>query len=343
MLRAFDFPTAMALPMASATKPAGIATGLRRLSDAFQRPLIAYIRTDGYIAPKDLAALIADGAVCAVKYAVERKDPADDKYLAAIVEAAGAERIVSGIGERPAIVHLTRFGLGAFTSGSVCIAPHMSMAVLRALKAGDVARRRCNPRKVPRLRGRARRSVRRSSSSTTASVLPASPTPARSSPTSPTSTRTASPSSPWRPRLFSRRMPATRGKQRPEASIMAYLPAPDRYDRMTYRRSGRSGLDLPAISLGLWQNFGEKTPPGQSREICLAAFDSGITHFDLANNYGPPPGAAEEFFGEHPAHRLSRPSRRADRLDQGRLSHVGQALTANGAAANTSSPASTRA
>jgi L-glyceraldehyde 3-phosphate reductase len=78
---------------------------------------------------------------------------------------------------------------------------------------------------------------------------------------------------------------------------MTYLPASDRYDKMTYRRSGRSGLDLPAISLGLWQNFGEKTPPGQSREICLAAFDAGITHFDLANNYGPPPGAAEEFFG----------------------------------------------
>ncbi len=84
-------------------------------------------------------ALLADGAVCSVKYAVERKDPAEDRYLAAIVEAVGTERIVSGIGERPAIVHLTRFGLAGFTSGSVAIAPHLSMAILKALKAGDIA------------------------------------------------------------------------------------------------------------------------------------------------------------------------------------------------------------
>jgi len=138
ILRSFDFPTAMALPMASATRPAGIATGLRRLADACQKPVLAYMRAENYIAPRDLAALLADGVVCAVKYAVERKDPADDRYLAAIVEAAGTERIVSGIGERPAIVHLTKFGLNGFTSGSVCVAPHLSTAILRALKAGDV-------------------------------------------------------------------------------------------------------------------------------------------------------------------------------------------------------------
>ena len=139
ILRTFDFPTAMALPMASATRPAGIATGLRRLADAYRKPLIAYVRAENYIPPRDLAQLIADGAVCALKYAVERHDPKEDRYLSAIVEAAGPELIVSGIGERPAIVHLTRFGLAAFTSGSVSIAPHLSAAILAALKRRDVA------------------------------------------------------------------------------------------------------------------------------------------------------------------------------------------------------------
>ncbi|MFP4635430.1 MAG: L-glyceraldehyde 3-phosphate reductase [Nitriliruptoraceae bacterium] len=78
---------------------------------------------------------------------------------------------------------------------------------------------------------------------------------------------------------------------------MSYLPAPDRYDHMTYRRTGRSGLLLPAISLGLWHNFGEDRPLATQREILRRAFDRGVTHFDLANNYGPPYGSAEENLG----------------------------------------------
>ncbi|MDN5567976.1 MAG: L-glyceraldehyde 3-phosphate reductase [Paracoccus sp. (in: a-proteobacteria)] len=77
-----------------------------------------------------------------------------------------------------------------------------------------------------------------------------------------------------------------------------YQPASDRYDTMHYPRCGRSGLKLPAISLGLWHNFGHDTPHQTKRDICRTAFDLGITHFDLANNYGPPPGSAEEAFGE---------------------------------------------
>jgi L-glyceraldehyde 3-phosphate reductase len=76
-----------------------------------------------------------------------------------------------------------------------------------------------------------------------------------------------------------------------------YQPAPERYDRMPYRRCGRSGLQLPAISLGLWQNFGADRPFETSRAIVRRAFDLGITHIDLANNYGPPYGSAEETFG----------------------------------------------
>lgn len=79
---------------------------------------------------------------------------------------------------------------------------------------------------------------------------------------------------------------------------MNYSPAEDRYQTMVYRRCGKSGLKLPAISLGLWHNFGEDTPHDTKRAICRTAFDAGITHFDLANNYGPPAGSAEEAFGE---------------------------------------------
>ena len=79
---------------------------------------------------------------------------------------------------------------------------------------------------------------------------------------------------------------------------MHYHPSENRYDKMVYRKCGQSGLKLPAISLGLWHNFGEDFPHQSKRQICQAAFDAGITHFDLANNYGPPAGSAETAFGE---------------------------------------------
>ena len=80
---------------------------------------------------------------------------------------------------------------------------------------------------------------------------------------------------------------------------MIYTPAENRYNAMTYRRCGRSGLMLPAISLGLWHNFGNITPFGVQQSLLRTAFDNGITHFDLANNYGPPYGEAERNFGMH--------------------------------------------
>jgi L-glyceraldehyde 3-phosphate reductase len=81
------------------------------------------------------------------------------------------------------------------------------------------------------------------------------------------------------------------------ADLTTYVAAPERYDGMIYRRSGRSGLKLPVLSLGLWHNFGQERPWQTQRDIVRRAFDLGITHFDLANNYGPPPGSAEENFG----------------------------------------------
>jgi len=87
-------------------------------------------------------------------------------------------------------------------------------------------------------------------------------------------------------------------------TMPVYRAADDRYDAMPYRRTGRSGLDLPALSLGLWHNFGDVNPLETQRAVLRRAFDLGITHFDLANNYGPPYGSAEENFGRHLAQDL---------------------------------------
>ena len=86
--------------------------------------------------------------------------------------------------------------------------------------------------------------------------------------------------------------------------VTSYEAAPDRYDHMEYRFTGRSGLKLPAISLGLWQNFGDDRPEETQRAIIRRAFDRGVTHFDLANNYGPPYGQAEINFGKYLAEDL---------------------------------------
>ena len=107
---------------------------------------------------------------------------------------------------------------------------------------------------------------------------------------------------------------------------------------MTYRRAGRSGLQLPAISLGLWQNFGDDRPLDTQREILRRAFDLGVTHFDLANNYGPPYGSAEANFGTHLARRLRELPRRAGHLDQGGLRHVAGAVRRAAARGSTCSP-----
>ena len=87
---------------------------------------------------------------------------------------------------------------------------------------------------------------------------------------------------------------------------MTFSPAPNRYERMIYNRCGSSGLRLPAVSLGLWNNFGHDHPVDPMRAIVRRAFDLGITHFDLADNYGPPYGSAEENFGRLRGIRMSR-------------------------------------
>src|ERR1700722_11474494 len=84
---------------------------------------------------------------------------------------------------------------------------------------------------------------------------------------------------------------------RPSSLDMHYKPLPERYQTMPYRDCGKTGLKLPAISLGLWQNFGDVDPYFSAREMVLGTFDLGVTHFDLGNNYGKPPGSAERTLG----------------------------------------------
>src|SRR3954454_7146754 len=107
---------------------------------------------------------------------------------------------------------------------------------------------------------------------------------------------------------------------------MTYLAADTRYDSMPYRRVGRSGLKLPAISLGLWHNFGDDKPFETQRAVLRRAFDLGVTHFDLANNYGPPYGPAGNKFRAPHARRLQAVPRRAGHLQQGGLGHVAGAV-----------------
>lgn len=138
MIRDLPFPTMMLLPHKAQSTLAGVAIGIRKLADAYGKPVIAYVKDEGYVEAADLGRLAKDGAICAIKYAIVRDNPANDPFLAELVECVDRSIIISGIGERPAIDHLTRFGLQAFTSGSVCVAPGLSMALLRAIKRGDI-------------------------------------------------------------------------------------------------------------------------------------------------------------------------------------------------------------
>ena len=137
ILREFKFPTAMILPSRDVVTSDGVATGLRRFVEAIQRPAVLYIKNDGFIEIETVQKMMKDGLLSWIKYATVRENPVDDPYLRALVDAVGASLIVSGIGEQPAVSHLREFGLIGYTSGCVCIAPKLSMDMLRAIKAGD--------------------------------------------------------------------------------------------------------------------------------------------------------------------------------------------------------------
>ena len=131
-----SYRTAMVLPLAGFTTSEGVETGLTRIVDTAGIPLTLYIKSENYVDVDTLARLVNNGTLIAVKYAIVRENPADDAYLRRLLESVPAAKVVSGMGERPALVHVRDFGLAAWTTGSGCIASHAVTALLHSAKAG---------------------------------------------------------------------------------------------------------------------------------------------------------------------------------------------------------------
>lgn len=140
ILRNHRFPTAMLLPTLFPSKPAGVATAVRHFVERSGMKAVLYIKDESYITPELAAELVNDGLISWIKYAVVKANPAEDAYLSKLITLVDPKYIVSGIGEQPAIVHLRDFGITGFTAGCVCIAPKLSMDLLRAIDAGDFAK-----------------------------------------------------------------------------------------------------------------------------------------------------------------------------------------------------------
>jgi dihydrodipicolinate synthase/N-acetylneuraminate lyase len=130
------YKTAMVLPLGGFTTPAGVEAGLTRIVDTAGIPLTLYIKSEEYVDVDTLARLVDRGTLIAVKYAIVREDPTNDPYLHRLLQSVPKSKVVSGMGERPALVHVRDFGLAAWTTGSGCIAPNAVMALLAAAKAG---------------------------------------------------------------------------------------------------------------------------------------------------------------------------------------------------------------
>jgi dihydrodipicolinate synthase/N-acetylneuraminate lyase len=139
VLRDRPFPTAMVLPATTAFTPAGVESGIARSAERLGKPVIVYVKAEGFITPSAIRRLVDRGMVAAIKYAIVRADPANDPFLSELVDLVDRAIIISGMGERPALVHWREFGLAGFTSGSVCVAPRASQAILQALQRGDCA------------------------------------------------------------------------------------------------------------------------------------------------------------------------------------------------------------
>jgi dihydrodipicolinate synthase/N-acetylneuraminate lyase len=140
ILREHAFPTAMVLPQRELADSSGIALSVARVAERLGRPVVLYLKHDRLVEIDDIERLQADGVLSLVKYAVVRDDPAEDDYLQLLLEVVPRERIVSGMGEQPAIVHMRKFQLAGFTSGCVCVAPRLAQAMLRAVQNEDFPR-----------------------------------------------------------------------------------------------------------------------------------------------------------------------------------------------------------
>jgi len=136
ILRGRKFPAPMVLPLKFPATSEGAVDGIRRFSDLTGLPVILYIKDTTLLQPESVGALAREGRVAAVKYAVVLQEPKNDEFLARVLRQIDKSQVISGIGERPAIAHLRHFGLSGFTSGSVCVGPRGSMALLRAIQDG---------------------------------------------------------------------------------------------------------------------------------------------------------------------------------------------------------------
>jgi len=139
ILRRHKFPTVMVLPQVGTTTSEGVAAGVERFVQAAGVPALLYVKHDGYVEPPDVKRLADRGLVSGIKYATVRPHPHEDDYLRRLLDVVDRRTVISGIGEQPAVVHLRDFGLAGFTSGCVCVAPRLSVAMLAAMRAGNWA------------------------------------------------------------------------------------------------------------------------------------------------------------------------------------------------------------
>lgn len=136
LVKAVGYPTAMLLPLTAPATPEGVATAVRKIVERSSLPLVLYLKSESYLTVDLVSALVSDGLVSAIKYAIVRDDPTQDVYLEALLDRVDRSMVISGIGERPAVVHFLDFGLQSFTSGSVSVAPRLGAALLAALRDG---------------------------------------------------------------------------------------------------------------------------------------------------------------------------------------------------------------
>lgn len=139
LLKDYPFPTVMVLPHQGLNTPDGVATGLRKFAEAYGKPIVVYIKAHGYLTPALTAALVRDGIVSWVKYAIVLSDESSDPFLSELLQQVDPAMCVSGMGEQSVIHHLRDRKLGGFTTGCGCLAPALSAAMLTACKVGDWA------------------------------------------------------------------------------------------------------------------------------------------------------------------------------------------------------------
>jgi dihydrodipicolinate synthase/N-acetylneuraminate lyase len=139
IVRKHKFPTVMVLPMVGPTTSRGAEEGIRRFVDAAGIPALLYLKNDGYMDVPEVKRLAESKTISGIKYAIVRSDAANDPYLRSLCDQVDRRLIISGLGEQPAIIHMRDFGLPGFTAGVVCVAPSVTAAMLKAIRAGDFA------------------------------------------------------------------------------------------------------------------------------------------------------------------------------------------------------------